>query len=191
MIGAVALAFLFGHHHHPAVHRRHPAARETPRPRILPLCVTAEAKLTEALSSSGNNAGDVFPFKLVGSVVGHGDVPDLRAGTPGYGVISFAMHARMAGGAGFFSLEPRYLALHDGRHLPAMADPRLDDQIVSGASRNAPDALGFVPILGWAAQGYNAIHRGKEVIVPAGTQLRLVLGDDLLLNRCADPPISN
>ncbi len=199
MIAAATLAFLFGHHKH------HPPTRPTPRPRrppptlkvqriarpFVPLCVTAEAKLLQTLDSRRYNAGDTFAFKLVGAVVGHGDVPDLVAGTPGYGVISFAMHARMAGGAGFFVLEPRFLALHGGHRLPAMADPRLDDQVVAGTSGNAPDVLGFVPIVGWVTGGYNALHRGKEVVVPAGTQLRLVLGDDLVLKRCADPPASD
>ncbi len=157
----------------------------------LPLCVTTEAKLTMTLDSRRNNAGDPFTFKTVGRVVGSGHIPDVRAGTPGYGVVTFAMHAHMGGGAGFFVLEPRFLTLHGGRHVPAMADPRLDDQVASGASHNAPDALGFVPVLGWAIGGYNALHRGKEVTIPAGTALRLVLGDDLALKRCSDPPISD
>jgi hypothetical protein len=71
-----------------------------------------------------------------------------------------------------------------------MADPHLEDELAEGASRNAPD-IGIVPIVGIAVGAYNALHRGKEVLVPEGTPLRVVLGDDLPMRRCIDPPASD
>lgn len=156
----------------------------------LPRCVVADAELATDLDSRHVLSGDAFTFRIVGAVPASRGLPAIPEGAKGYGVIALAQHAGPNGQAGHIILEPRFIRLAHDVHVPALADPNLSDQFVTGASRNAPD-IGIVPILGIAAGAYNALHRGKEIVVPAGTPLRVVLGDDLALERCSDPPASD
>ena len=87
-------------------------------------------------------------------------------------------------------MEPRYLKLVDGTHVPVMADPQLAEGFVQGETRNLSGALAFVPGIGLAVGGYNAIHRGREVSIAKGTPFRVVLGDDLATADCIVPPPS-
>ena len=156
----------------------------------LPPCIVADAELVSKLDSRHVLSGDSFTFKILAKVPASSSVPEIPAGSKGYGVIALAEHAGANGQAGRIVLEPRFVRLAEGKHVPAMADPHLEDQFVTGASRNAPD-IGVVPLLGVAVGAYNALHRGKEIVVPPGTPLRVVLGDDLALKRCVDPPASD
>ena len=156
----------------------------------LPPCIVADAELSSNLDSRHVLSGDSFTFKIVAKVPRSGSLPDIPAGSKGYGVIALAQHAGANGQAGRIVLEPRFVRLAGDVHVPAMADPHLDDQFVTGASRNAPD-VGVIPVLGIAVGAYNVLHRGKEIVVPAGTPLRVVLGDDLALKRCIDPKASD
>ena len=156
----------------------------------LPRCIVADAVIETNLDSRHVLSGDSFTFKTVARVSGTGTLPTIPAGTKGFGIVAFSRHAGANGVAGRIILEPRFLRLDDGIHVPASADPNLDDQFAEGASRNAPD-LGIVPVLGIAVGAYNALHRGREINIAPGTPLRIVLGDDLALRRCSDPPASD
>ena len=157
-----------------------------------PRCIAADTVLVSKLDSRKTVAGDRFVFKVVGSIPASQDLPAIPEGTLGYGVISLAQHAAAAGQPGRLVLEPRFLELATGWHVPATRDPQLDDGFVEGETRNAPDALALVPVVGAVAiGGYNAIHRGREIEIPAGTPIRVILGDDLALGRCVDPPASD
>ena len=156
----------------------------------LPRCIVADVVLLSNLDSRHVLAGDSFQFKTVAKVPATPTLPVIPAGTKGYGIVAFAQHAGPNGQAGRIVLEPRFLRLADGTHVAAAADPHLEDQFAEGASRNAPD-IGIVPLVGVAVGAYNALHRGKEIVIAAGTPLRLVLGDDLALKRCSDPPASD
>ena len=157
---------------------------------LLPRCVVADAELVSKLDSRHVLPGDAFTFKIVARVPATDTLPEIPAGSKGYGVIAFAQHAGPNGQAGRIVFEPRFVRLAGDVHVPAMADPNLADQFVAGASRDAPD-IGIIPVVGIAVGAYNVLHRGKEVEVPAGTPLRVVLGDDLALKRCTDPPASD
>ena len=156
----------------------------------LPPCIVADAELSSNLDSRHVLPGDSFTFRIIATVAASKALPEIPAGTKGFGVIAFAEHAGANGQAGRIVLEPRFLRLAGDVHVPAMADPHLQDELIEGASRNAPD-IGVVPVLGIAVGAYNALHRGKEIVVPAGAPLRVVLGDDLALKRCTDPPASD
>ena len=157
-----------------------------------PRCIAADTVITSKLDSRRTVAGDHFLFKVVGVVPASRDLPEIVNGTRGYGVVTFAQHAGSNGQPGRLVLEARFLELADGQRVSAIRDPRLDDGIAQGATRNAPGALGFVPVVGWAVVGgYNALHRGREIDIPPGTPMRVILGDDLALGRCADPPASD
>ena len=156
----------------------------------LPPCIVADAELVSNLDSRHVLSGDSFTFRILAKIPASRTVPEIPAGSKGYGVISFAQHAGANGQPGRIVFEPRFIRLAGNVHVPAMADPHLQDEYVTGASRNAPD-IGVVPVLGIAVGAYNALHRGKEIDVPAGTPLRVVLGDDLPLRRCIDPADSD
>ena len=159
-------------------------------PPILPRCVTVDVVLVGKLDSRRVRSGDSFTFKTVGAVPASGSMPAIPEGTKGFGVVFFARHAGSGGQSGQLVIEPRFVRLADGQHVPALADPALDDGMVAGATRNAPD-LGIVPLLGVVVGGYNALHRGREIALEPGTPLRVVLGDDLAEHRCVDPPASD
>jgi hypothetical protein len=156
----------------------------------LPRCPEADAQLVTKLDSAANAAGDAFTFKIVAHVAAQGKLPEIPAHTRGYGVVAFADHAHGSGQPGRLVVEPRYLKLPDGTHVPVMADPQLAEAFVQGETRNLTSALAFVPGIGLAVGGYNAIHRGREVSIPAGTAFRVVLGDDLATADCFVPPPS-
>jgi hypothetical protein len=156
----------------------------------LPPCIVADAELVSKLDSRYVRSGDSFVFKIIAKVPASNTVPEIPAGSKGFGVVSFAQHAGPNGQAGRIVFEPRFVRLAGDVHVPALADPHLEDEFATGASRNAPD-IGVVPVLGIAVGAYNVLHRGKEIVVPAGTPLRVVLGDDLALKRCVDPPASD
>ncbi len=156
----------------------------------LPRCVVADVALVSNLDSRHVVSGDSFTFKTLARVAAAESLPTIPAGTLGFGVIAYARHAGANGQAGRIVLEPRFLRLADGVHVPATADPHLDDQFVEGSTRNAP-SIDFVPVIGIAVGAYNALHRGKEIAIRPGTPLRVVLGDDLALKRCSDPPASD
>jgi hypothetical protein len=162
-----------------------PAAADVPR------CTVAEATLITRIASATATAGDSFTFKLAEHVRAERNLPDIPAGTRGYGVVAYADHAHGAGQAGRLIVEPRYLALADGTHVQVMADPQLAESVVEGSSRDLNGALSFVPGIGIAVTGYNALHRGKEVTLAPGTQFRIVIGDELATAECFVPSPSS
>jgi hypothetical protein len=156
----------------------------------LPACIVADAELVTPLDTRRVLSGDSFVFRTLSAVVATSRVPAIPAGTKGYGVIAFAQHAGARGQPGRIVFEPRFLRLPGDVHVPAMADPHLTDEIAEGSSRNAPD-IGIVPLVSVFVGAYNELHRGREIVVPAGTPLRVIIGDDLALKRCSDPPASD
>ncbi len=136
-------------------------------------------------------AGGGFIFKLISTVPATGTIPEIPRGTLGYGILAVAEHAGSNGKFGRLVWEPRYLQLPDGTHFPVMADPALADGFAQGASNSIPEGFGLVPLLGIAIGGYNALHRGKEIVIPRGTPMRLIIGDDIVEGRCVDPPASD
>jgi hypothetical protein len=151
----------------------------------------ADAQLVTRLDSAVNTAGDAFTFTLAERVAPLGSVPEIPAGTKGYGVVAFADHAHGAGQPGKLVVEPRYLLLPDGAHFPVMADPQLGENFAEGSTRNVPGALELVPGIGLAVTGYNALHRGKEVVLESGMPFRVVLGDELAAAECFVPSPSS
>ncbi len=143
------------------------------------------------LDSATTNAGDPFRFKLSDRVPAGPATPALTAGTRGYGVVSFADHAHGSGQPGRLVVEPRFLRLADGTHVQVLADPQVADNFVEGSTRNLNGALGFVPGLGLAVGGYNALHRGREVTIAKGTVFSLIVGDQLASGECYVAPPSD
>ena len=159
-----------------------------PPPSTLPRCLEADVRMIARLDSARSIAGDSFAFKITKQIAAHGDVPEIPLGTRGYGIVSFADHAHGAGTPGRLVIEPRFLELSGGAHVPVMADPQLTESFVTGATKNVNGAFGFVPGFGLAIGGYNALHRGKEIVIEKGTTFRVVLGDDLAAGTCFVPP---
>lgn len=154
----------------------------------LPRCPVAGAELVTRLDSAVNTPGDAFTFVLAEPVTGRPGVPEMPKGTKGFGVVAYADHAHGSGTPGKLVVEPRYLLLPDGTHYPVMADPELDENFAVGQTRDVPGALELVPGIGLAVTGYNALHRGKEVVLEKGMSFRVVLGDELAAARCFVPP---
>ena len=153
----------------------------------LPRCVVADAELRTRLDSAINVAGDAFTFEILEHVDAQGTIPEIMPGTKGYGVIAFADHAHGSGMPGKLVVEPRFLKMPDGTHVPVMADPQLAEMIAEGSSGNVPGALELVPGIGLAVTGYNALHRGKEIVLQKGMPFRVVVGDDLASAACFVP----
>jgi hypothetical protein len=154
----------------------------------VPPCRVAEATITTALDSRDTRPRTVFRFSVAGD--------DPSASGSGYGVVDFVRGARRGGVPGQIGIETRFLQLADGTHVPATI---LTDgsaaSVFSGATRDSPfvlNALGLARGHGFkdaavAIGVYNFIHAGSQASVPAGTALKVVLGDDYLTGACAVP----
>jgi hypothetical protein len=157
----------------------------------LPRCTEATAEMLSKVDSATSIAGDTFSFKITEHVKATETTPEIGAGTRGYGIVSFADHAHGSGTPGRLALEPRYLRLADGAHVQVLADPQLAENFAEGKTRNLNGALGFVPGLGLAVGGYNALHRGKEVAIEKGTPFSVLIGDALASGECFVPAPSD
>jgi hypothetical protein len=153
-------------------------------PPPLAKCLEADATLNIELSSALIAPGDAFSFALSADVPASAEYPALRAGTKGYGIIAFVHHAAAGGQAGMIVLEPRYVVAADGRHVPVLSDPSGPERISNGQHRDVPGPFEFLPGIGLAFGGYNALHHGKEVVLPQGTPIRIVIGDGLATAAC-------
>ena len=167
-----------------------PPVPRSPKPEVpaLKRCIETTARLDVELSTIKNVAGDAFWFTLLDGVEAAETHPLIPSGAKGYGVIAYATHAGPGGKAGMLVLEPRYVVLTEGRRVPVMADPVADERIVNGKTKNAPGGADFIPGIGLMVGGYNALHRGKEVVIPKGTPLVLLVGDDLAAGNCYVTP---
>jgi hypothetical protein len=163
------------------------AAAQTPLP-ALTRCVDAEAAMLSAVDSSVAVAGTSFTFKLTEHVNATKTTPEIPAGTIGYGIVSFADHARGSGTPGRLVLEPRFLRLADGSHVEIVADPQEADNFVQGKTASVSGAFAFVPGLGLAVPAYNALHHGREVTIAKGTAFTILIGDGLATGACFVPP---
>ncbi|HZO92564.1 MAG TPA: hypothetical protein VFB22_02255 [Candidatus Baltobacteraceae bacterium] len=162
-----------------------PAAISQPDTR--PPCVHDLIALLDTIDSATAHPGDVFEFRLVEPAVAPDGTP-LPAGQLGYGVIANATHANKGGQPGYLALETRFLLLADGRHIPVLIDRHNDDSsAATGATANAPWALGLIPFVGYAAGGYDALHHGRDAAIPRGTRVSVVIGDDAALGKCRLP----
>ncbi len=164
---------------------------QSPAPVALPAaspapCRIVQAKLASPLNSGSARNGTVFQFAVDGS----------EAGTPmtGYGIVDFVTGAGRGGKPGEIGLQARYASMPDGTHVPATIIPDARGTgHSSGNSRNMPAMLrplsffkgtgfgianGVVSVFGFA-------HSGSQAVVPAGTPLRIVLGDDYLTGACS------
>jgi hypothetical protein len=156
----------------------------------LPRCVEAAAVMLTKLDSATTVAGDPFSFKIPGHLKATKTTPEITPGTRGYGIVSFADHAHGSGQPGRLVVEPRFLRLPDGTHVQILADPQVADNFMQGQTRNLNGALGFVPGVGLAVVGYNALHRGREVAIEKGTTFNVLVGDQLALGECYIAPPS-
>jgi hypothetical protein len=147
-------------------------------------CIEANAQLDVTLNTAINSAGDAFTFTMVADTPKAGAIPAIPAGTRGYGVVAYAAHAGGGGAAGTIVIEPRYIALKDGRQVQVIADPLGRDRILNGKSKNAPSLVEQLPVIGWAAGGYNAMHHGKDVVLAKGTVFTVLIGDALATAAC-------
>ncbi len=166
------------------------AHAESAQAPTLPRCTEADAAIVSRLDSALSVAGQPFTFKLTARIAAKGNLPAIPLGTRGFGVVAYAEHAHGNGSPGRLVVEPRFLRLPDGTHVPVLADPQLSQGFVQGETRNVNGALAFVPGFGLAVGGYNALHRGREIVIEKGTPFRVVLGDELALGECFVPPPS-
>jgi hypothetical protein len=154
-------------------------------PPAMPPCRVVDASLATPLDSKSARGGQVFHFTATPA--------DGQPSADGLGVVSFVRGAGRGGKPGQIGVELRYLQQPDGTHLPAMIAPEPHEpSVYHGETRNAPyflGALGFAKGAGFhVASGvvgvYNFLHSGSQAVVPAGTHLRVVLGDDYLSGSC-------
>lgn len=164
-----------------------PAASAQSAAPSLRRCPSADAVILTKLDSAVTTAGDSFAFKITENVPATATTPALAAGTRGYGIVAFADHARGSGTPGRMVVEPRFLRLADGTHVQVIGDPQLAEDFVIGSTRNLNGALAFVPGVGLAVSGYNALHRGKEVVIAKGTPFSVLIGDGLAEGECFVP----
>jgi hypothetical protein len=160
-----------------------PGAAQTPAD-TRPPCTRVLVAMDDSVDSAHAKSGDSFKFRLVEDAV----TPDgtrLPSGTLGYGVVANSSHAGKGGQPGYLALETRFFVTPDGRHVPAIID-RANDNAASavGATANAPGALGWIPIVGYAVGGYDALHHGRDATIPRGARVGVLLGDDAAMGTC-------
>jgi len=152
-----------------------------------PPCVRIVVALEDDIDSGRARADDAFGFVTVDPVQ-LADGTLVPAGTLGRGIVAIAHHAERGGQGGYVVLEARFLALAGGRHLPASIDwTTADRATATGASLNVPGIVGAIPFSGYILAPYGFLHHGKDVVIPRGAQIPLLLGDDVAAGTCRVP----
>lgn len=161
------------------------AEEPPPSPPVLPPCRVVDASITTRLDSKSSRPGEVFHFTATPG--------DGQPSAEGVGIVNFVHGANRGGEPGQISIELRYIQQPDGTHVPAMIVPDTRSApLFNGRTRNAPfivGALGLAKGQGFhiaagLAGAYDFLHSGGQAVIPAGTHLRVVLGDDYLAGRC-------
>ena len=157
-------------------------------PPSAPSCLRAAVELTADLDTARARAGDPFAVRTAADAV----APDgtiLPAQTPGYGIVAIAQHAERGGRGGYLVLEVRYLVTPAGAHVPATIDwAGAARATATGASQNIPGIVGAVPLVGYVLGPYAFLHHGRDVTLPRGTRLTVILGDDEAAGACRVVP---
>jgi hypothetical protein len=152
-----------------------------------PPCVRATIALVDPIDSANANPGDSFRFRIVDASAAPDGVA-IPQGALGYGIVAAASHAKRGGIGGFVAIEPRFIALDNGTHVPVIADRLYDTSSArTGSSRNLPGVFGAVPFAGYLLGPYGFLHHGSDVTIPAGTRLPVLVGDQLALAACRVP----
>lgn len=152
-----------------------PAAAPSPTP-----CRIVNASLMTPLNSKDTRPGTVFQF----------NVPEMDQGASGvgYGIVKYVRGAKRGGVPGEIGVEARFVALTDGSHVPATLVADAKSAVYSGKERNVPfpisAAAGATPVTAPLFGAYGFLHSGSQAVIPSGTKLRLVLGDDYLTGAC-------
>jgi hypothetical protein len=144
-------------------------------------CRVVNASLTTALNSRVTRPGTVFQFNVSGA--------DQRSSGVGYGVVNFVRGAKRGGVPGEIGLEARFIARSDGTHVPAtLVSAWSRGGLVSGKNRNVPFPFQYAglatPVAGASFGVYGFLHSGSQAVLPSGTVMRVVLGDDYLTGAC-------
>ncbi len=150
-------------------------------------CVRATITLVDAVNSANALAGDSFRFRIADATTTP-DGTQIPAGALGYGIVSYADHARRGGRGGILVLEPRMVTLADGKHVSVIGDHSRDGAATtSGSTNNAPSFLGAIPFVGYALGPYGFLHHGSDVTLPVGARMPVIVGDDLAMGTCRVP----
>jgi hypothetical protein len=154
------------------------------QPVAKPPCVRVTVALEDDIDSARALADDSFRFVTVNDVRLADGTP-VPAGSIGYGLVAISQHAQRQGRGGYLVIEARFVGLSSGVHIPAAIDwAEATRASATGASMNIPGIVGAIPFMGYFLGPYAFIHHGKDVIIPRGAQLPLVLGDELAAGTC-------
>jgi hypothetical protein len=158
------------------------------QPVAKPQCVRVNVALEDDIDSARARANDAFRFVTV-SDVQLADGTPVPAGSIGYGLVAISQHAERGGRGGYLVIETRFVGLRSGVHIPASIDwAEATRATATGASMNIPGIVGAIPFMGYLLGPYAFIHHGKDVIIPRGAQLPVVLGDELAAGTCKLTP---
>ena len=151
---------------------------------VQPQCARASIVLDDTIDSSRARAGDTFRFQLASDAVAP-DGTALQQGLVGYGIVAVSHTAERTGIPGYLVIEPRFLELADGRHIPVTIDAaRAKLQLIRGATANAPAVTTVIPYLAIAAGAYNFFHFGKDATIWRAAIFPALLGDDPIAGHC-------
>jgi hypothetical protein len=154
----------------------------------LPPCVRVMIALEDDIDSAHARPDDAFRFVTVDDARLR-DGTSVPAGSIGHGIVAISQHAERGGRGGYLVLDARFVALASGPHIPAAIDWSLATRATAtGASMNIPGIVGAIPFAGYFLGPYGFIHHGKDVIIPRGAQLPVVLGDELAAGTCKLTP---
>lgn len=124
------------------------------------------------MGSKINQTGDVVYFEVAEDLESKGEVV-VPAGTKVVGTVTKSKRAKLAGTNSKFEISVDYLALANGENIRLRANKELDNQedkqiLVIGA------AVLVSPLF--------LLFKGKEVVIPSGTQFEALLAEDILAN---------
>jgi hypothetical protein len=156
-----------------------------------PACVRAFAALEADIDTSRVHAGDAFPFRIVHAVVALDGIA-IPENAPGFGVVAVASHAERGGRGGYVVIETRFVVLPNGTHVPVTIDwAGAQRAAATGSSQNVPGFIGAVPFVGYVLGPYGFLHHGKDVTIPRGAQIPVIVGDEEATGGCRVVPLSS